>query len=572
MRYYGKKKAVRIAAVILIIIAAIAVDIIVTPYRNLYLADIMQDITYTNYDVSELSREQMKADLDYMIDCIQKTTYYEDEMRSVYGYSLEDRREHYYELLDKCENNADFYILLSLVTSECGSAHSAMTYCNSYSYTSMYVFNSDILNLRPNNGGIGDGWYDYLSEAVSDYRERLYESDTLPFYVFIYYGSEYISAVQDDLDYCYITEINGSTPNSFINSHDSTWQLRHDFITNENFRYYYYLLKEPTPNSEEVELTLRFADGSEEIVTCYYDFFEIERYILAEQYLGEAGEDFNMYDGIDEISEDDYYIDTDSNTNTAYIKLTSFNYLDGETLMNRIAEVAGCDNIIIDVRENGGGFVGFWEDYIYSALFVAEADNTSHSYIEIGDYYMNIFYGLRYTCVDFDIIEKISADELPVNVNSTNKWYHVASTQGISGNYTGINHNREIAVLADNLTCSCADDFVSYFKNSGLASVYGTNTAGEGMAVTFGEWRLPESKLLFTCGYGLMLNPDGSSSTVYGTAPDVYVPVDIDAFNEARVRRDCGEDIYSIESRLTYDSVLIKAYKDITANDQKAAD
>ncbi|MCC8043280.1 MAG: hypothetical protein LIO69_07235 [Oscillospiraceae bacterium] len=551
--------------VIFVVIIIFLIQFIFLPYRNIYLGDLIQRVTYDDgYEVSELSKEQMKTDLDYMLDCITSTTYYSDDMREVFGYTVEDKREHYYDLLDECENNGDFYILLSLILSECGSPHAGMTYCNASSYTGANTFNADILNLMPNNGGIGDGWYNYLSEYASEYYKRYYESDLSPVYVFCHYGSDYVSTIQQGLDYCCIIEINGSSPDEFINSHDFTFLMQYDFIENSLFRNYLYFLRNPaSESSEEVEITVKYTDGTLETITCYYDFWETERYVLAEQYIGEVGYGFDVNEGTEAISEDEYIIEYEEETDTVYIKLPSFEYIDGETLKESISEYADSDNIIMDVRENPGGYVGFWENYVYPALYVAPLENTCNSYIEIGDFYMNIFYGFRVTCSDYDSIETLKASQLPISVNSSNKWYHLTQTQEAIGEYTGLNHDRDIAILTDSITCSCADDFVNYFKTSNLATIYGTNTCGEGTSITFAQWRLPESKLIFSCGYGIILNDEGKSSSIYGTSPDVYVPVDIDLFQQSRVSRDNGLSLYSIESMSQYDSVFIKAYNDI---------
>ncbi len=551
---------VSILTILITIIALLILIVIFMPYRNYILGGIIQNITYADYTVEELSYEEMKEDLDYAIDCITSTNYYWDDMSNVYGYTLEDKREHYYELLEKCENNADFYILLSLVMSECGSPHAGMLYCNSSAYTSMYTLNSDILNLMANNGGVADGWYDYLSDTVSEYNAKLYESN--PFYTFVYYGSEYVSSKQTSLDYCYITAINGDEPSEFVKSYDTTSQTSYDFIANRLYKSYLYFLKEPSENTIEVTLTVKYIDGSSEDITCYYDFFEAGRYLLASNYIGEIGADYDVYEGTDEISEDEFIIDIEESTSTVYIKLDSFEYKNGDSLKESILEVADMDNIIIDVRSNPGGFVGFWESYVYGALFSEDMENVSTSYIEIGEYYVNIFYGLRATCMEYSSIEKETSSALPIATTSTNKWFIITQTQAAEGSYVGENENRRIAILTDNDTCSCADDFVDYFKENNLATIYGTNTAGEGTCVTTAEWRLPNSLLIFNVGYGIMLNSDGQSSSIYGTSPDVYVSVDIDLFEESRVNRDNGNDMYSIESLKAYDTVFIAAYSE----------
>lgn len=57
------------------------------------------------------------------------------------------------------------------------------------------------------------------------------------------------------------------------------------------------------------------------------------------------------------------------------------------------------------------------------------------------------------------------------------------------------------------------------------------------------------------------LNPDGTDNCVYGTAPDILLNADPESyFIRERLRRN-GEDIYSLENRLEWDSVLRQVFE-----------
>ena len=61
-------------------------------------------------------------------------------------------------------------------------------------------------------------------------------------------------------------------------------------------------------------------------------------------------------------------------------------------------------------------------------------------------------------------------------------------------------------------------------------------------------------------------NPNGTFSSVEGTAPDIYVEQPIEAyFKREEIKRN-GEDPYTIENRLKCDSVFVKAIEIIGEN------
>lgn len=51
-------------------------------------------------------------------------------------------------------------------------------------------------------------------------------------------------------------------------------------------------------------------------------------------------------------------------------------------------------------------------------------------------------------------------------------------------------------------------------------------------------------------------NPDGTSNSLYGTAPDIYSRLNVESLEKRRMISKSGEDAYSFENRLEWDNVL----------------
>ena len=75
---------------------------------------------------------------------------------------------------------------------------------------------------------------------------------------------------------------------------------------------------------------------------------------------------------------------------------------------------------------------------------------------------------------------------------------------------------------------------------------------------------LPESKLTMRYYPALAFNADGTNNSVYGTEPDIYVPVTYERFSKLYdMQKDGDVNTNVYETRLKYDEILLRTIEEI---------
>ena len=82
-----------------------------------------------------------------------------------------------------------------------------------------------------------------------------------------------------------------------------------------------------------------------------------------------------------------------------------------------------------------------------------------------------------------------------------------------------VEFNGKIAILIDKCVYSSAESFTIFCKNTGFATLYGTNSGGDGIGRQV-YWALPHSKLILCYSFALGLFESGYANEEYHTAPD----------------------------------------------------
>ena len=214
----------------------------------------------------------------------------------------------------------------------------------------------------------------------------------------------------------------------------------------------------------------------------------------------------------------------------AYIEIKSFLTTEVEekqeylkVLEDFFIETANYKHIIIDIQNNGGGYIENYEAIISPNI---QQDMNIISY---GLYNEN-----KYTDIYLDMFfknyksEKINRHEVPYIENCStvknDKAYRleeIIQARPING-YKPC-EDKKFWLLVDSGVYSEADRFTYVCKKIGFATVVGTNTGGSG---TNGKSPmyivLPNSGLLIKFDFMYGLTDDGYCTDEFGTAPDIY--------------------------------------------------
>ncbi|MGI5064707.1 S41 family peptidase [Treponema putidum] len=214
----------------------------------------------------------------------------------------------------------------------------------------------------------------------------------------------------------------------------------------------------------------------------------------------------------------------------AYIKINSFLITDGKekqeylkVLEDFFIETANYKHIIIDIQNNGGGYIENYEAIISP---------------NIKENLTIVFYGLynenKYTDIylgmflNYNDVKKIKKNEVP-NIENCgtikNDKAYILKNIIFSRSAKGYKpcDDKKFWLLISSDVYSGADRFAYVCKKTGFATVIGTNTGGAG---TNGESpmyiALPNSGLLIKFDFMYGLTDDGYCTNETGTAPDIY--------------------------------------------------
>ncbi|MGM0640316.1 MAG: S41 family peptidase [Thermotogota bacterium] len=213
----------------------------------------------------------------------------------------------------------------------------------------------------------------------------------------------------------------------------------------------------------------------------------------------------------------------------AYLKINSIGYAhylaDEEKVVSFLKEVKDYENIIIDVRGNGGGAVKYWQDYIVSKLTKAYLSVDYYIFNRSGKEavdFINIHLPYVDTLMRADRSEVLSLPHTPEQLLTVDYMAPMKFKTGVSPE-DSLNYEGNIFLLVDNGVYSSTEAFASFAKNTNFATLVGEKTGGDGIGLNPIFFKLPNTNLVLRTPSILGLNPDGTVNLIAGTEPDIKV-------------------------------------------------
>lgn len=212
---------------------------------------------------------------------------------------------------------------------------------------------------------------------------------------------------------------------------------------------------------------------------------------------------------------------------TAYMKIPSFAsayyYTDQQAVADFFQKIRDTDNLIIDIRGNGGGNSFYWYDLIVSPNAKTDLESSSYYLYKMNDYTYD--YSVNVCGRELFDISQLPPAYDPLDFTHFTVTYLMAPAA--EDPYPGT-----IWLLVDENNYSAAEEFAVFCKNTGFATLVGSKrTGGDNPACTPMLMSLPESGFIFRMSTFYGLNPDGRSNERYGTAPDILVNPTEDALD-----------------------------------------
>lgn len=209
---------------------------------------------------------------------------------------------------------------------------------------------------------------------------------------------------------------------------------------------------------------------------------------------------------------------------TAYLKIDSFespNNADQNKIAVFLDQTRSYENLIIDITQNSGGSDNYWMDFIVAPLAKETLSNTNYALVK------NSENTAKYIEEAFSAEELHPIGELPALPRLEPRDRELA-THYIENTLTvqpsGSGFDGKVWLLVSNQVYSAAEAFTVFCKDTGFATIVGTETGGDGIGIDPVYFMLPNSGLLIRYSPLFGLNPDGSSNEEYGSTPDIISP------------------------------------------------
>jgi len=217
---------------------------------------------------------------------------------------------------------------------------------------------------------------------------------------------------------------------------------------------------------------------------------------------------------------------------TAYLKLPSFELTNIESdkimLENFFAEIKELPNLIIDIRGNSGGSDLYWKQLLVSPNVKEDLKSERYFFFNMNEITQN------YVNAIFMSNEIINTSDIG-EVGHLSSYYEEFTNLIIESTLfkpSAQPYSGEIFVLVDEKVYSASENFVMFCKNSGFATLVGTQTNGDGGIADPLLISLPESGLIVRFSMFFGVNPDGTGNEATGTTPDVLINKDEDALEK----------------------------------------
>lgn len=415
----------------------------------------------------ELSEQKKIEDFEFVYDTISSSMPMISEYDELYGIDFTGRKEYYRSLIKETNSDFEYYCTMQAILQDIPSFHTDLIYPSVDSIKNMHCYNSK--KAAANRGVIQKN--SYWSSVID---ENVKSKENTKYCVFEYIDGSYIidplSSTIDMGEKLKIVSVNNLAVDEYAISRVFTSSLHYDGKNKKAHRTRSIFCDDNT--GENVHLKLKDDKGNIMEHTLYFSLENEEIY----------------YDSVEPTSIDQKNYSYYENDFVSYIKIDSMESKYGSEIKSVISNFKN-ENVILDLRENYGGYTQFAANYIYPALYGDNIKVQSVWYMpksrENSKIISNLFNRF--------ILSFKETNNSPYSAEN-----EVMLRSKVNMEYEGKSKiNKNVIILTSEQTGSSADKFVSDMKSNEKALIIGNNTGGEGLMNSFNMSVIPNSGLTY---------------------------------------------------------------------------
>lgn len=484
----------------------------------------------------DLTKEEKIEDFEEFYNNIIEGVPSINDQATLYGIDFKNRRDYYLELIEATKSDFEFFCTMRAIQEDIPSKHTDICFPEYSNISSLNCYNMEKTLSRHNLRSLTEYWYQRIKDACQEFSEvkcanfKYIDGQYL-------FDSIYSSDSYGDLQGFELISINDQPMSDYVVNHISTYNLRYDYKRNVPYRWYLTL---NDSIGQKVNVTFSDSDKGGNINKELYIDIKME-VVDSFSYIYEEDKSENKE------SDEGIYSYFDDENEIAYVEIKNFKNSQGEELLATLEKTKTFENIIIDLRNNYGGYRQYANDYLYSPLYSDDIITTLNWFVADSD-------------ANKVINNKLSHRLFYRKRNAENGFYYTRKYT-----YKGKSPERKQSIyyLTNMNTASAADGYIALVKENDLGTIVGTNTYGEGTAGSFYCNSLKNSGLVYIYFPSYSYNQDGTNNAVYGTSPDIYIEQTKDSFYKQRELQKKQKDINTYNEKIKYDNVLIEIIKTI---------
>ena len=211
----------------------------------------------------------------------------------------------------------------------------------------------------------------------------------------------------------------------------------------------------------------------------------------------------------------------------AYIRIKSLiggQYInqDKDIIINYLNEIKDYPFLIIDIRGNGGGDSGYWQNFLLPKIVDKKYETKNYLFIKLGKLYEKIFRQERF---DNDVKTFLDNSSFSDDVKKilSNFDGYTTWNMSVEPSEDSIHFKGKIYLLVDNGVYSSAEMLASFCKETKLATLVGSRTAGDGIGFDPMQVDLPNTAFVMRFSNVMGVTESGSINELDQTVPDIIV-------------------------------------------------